>query len=343
VKRKLFETAFDVPLDTVQGEEATSNKGTFAGPEIEKIWSAVEKVPHAHVDEHSIRNFIAVTKRPSNNTLGTYDPTNREISIDKASTTTTEKTYDGGTEMTEEQAIAAAGSQADFHTLDNNHQLNKNAQGMYTFRQDDINEFSATVLHEVGHAVDAMLGNKTELVYDLAGWKRFGIDNFEAWAAELGGWELVSSPDQEKIATAWKTWLAGGAKGSVADLVPHAHPAVSEDYALKGVGVIRLAHTKNLPTGVDGPKNLHLMVRAQELYTLSQRGLDAAPTAYALTTPEEYFAECYSVYYSQFVETDGKTPKGQLVVPWIKTWMDKNVDTIGHNPMSAHFSRSKSS
>ena len=71
----------------------------------------------------------------------------------------------------------------------------------------------------------------------------------------------------------------------------------------------------------------------QEFLSLSPKAYHASPSAYALTAPEEYFAECYANYYREFdgtPETAGK--KGASLVPWIKDWFDKNIDTVGHNP-----------
>jgi hypothetical protein len=44
-------------------------------------------------------------------------------------------------------------------------------------------------------------------------------------------------------------------------------------------------------------------------------------------------AECYAHYYREYDGTPATADKkGASLAPWIKTWFDERVDTIGHNP-----------
>ena len=68
-------------------------------------------------------------------------------------------------------------------------------------------------------------------------------------------------------------------------------------------------------------------------FNLSPRALHSTPSAYALTAPGEYFAECYANYYREYDGTPKTAAKkGASLAPWIKTWFDEHVDKIGHNP-----------
>jgi ATPase family associated with various cellular activities (AAA) len=185
------------------------------------------------------------------------------------------------------------------------------------------------------HSVDYMLGAQTKLVYELAGWRKFQHGDFDGWAAELGGWDLVTEPDKKEIRKAWTSWLAGGAKGTLSTLVDGDHPAVATRYAK--VGVVELA-SKEILLDFTLTNGRYAMVNhaSQAWMTITQKGCNAAPSAYALTAPEEYFAECYANYYREFTAAPtSNVTKGATLVPWIKSWFDANVDKAGHNPQRA--------
>lgn len=202
---------------------------------------------------------------------------------------------------------------------------------------------SATLLHELGHAVYHMLGDHPEVIFDLAGWRAHTEADFDGWAAELGGWDTVAPEDQKQIREVWQMWLSSSrgdtAHESVGDMVASTHPAVAKKYA--SVGVVQLAQQKKLvnrkdPAMINGRAAL-VSHAQQRWYTLDKRGLLAAPSDYSLTAPGEYFAECYYLYYRDFDGTpETAEKKGFTLAPWIKKWFDKNVDNTTHNPTSLH-------
>lgn len=212
--------------------------------------------------------------------------------------------------------------------------MERSPDGTYSFEEVvDVEDFSTTALHEVGHAVDFMLGAKTELVYDLAGWKRFEHGDFDAWAIELGDWETVPEPARREIRQVWISWLSGGAKGRVAELVDSLHPLHDMRYAT--VGAVALAHRDGVGDQLSAVNGRHAMGKPthQSWFTLSRKGYNAAPSLYSLTAPEEYFAECYANYYREFVAAPKHdVEKGRTLVPWIKRWFDEKIDRAGHNP-----------
>ncbi len=320
--RQLFRITFDTEV------------GAFSRAELDKLWSILELVPHAHVDQHTISSFTGVAGKPDDTTAGVYRPDTQGIELQKDNLTKRDAAeYDNAAPLTEAQAVEALGSRADVDRFVAEGRMTKQPDGLFRFvRQDQLELFSLTVLHEVGHAVDYMLGAKTELIYGLAGWKRFASADFDGWARDLGGWDQVTEPDKKAIRSVWISWLHGGGKGTVADMVDSEHPAVARRYAQ--VGVVELAHLPVMNT-LQPVHDRYAVARHadQEFFSLSAKAYHASPSGYALTAPQEYFAECYANYYREYDGTPQTAPKkGATLAPWIKTWFDTNVDKAGHNP-----------
>jgi hypothetical protein len=321
---ELFEVAFDVRVTN------------FARPELEKLWSTLELVPEAHVDQQSISRLRGMAGNSDTGTAGVYRPETREIEIQKNRLGVKERNqYDQYSRMTEAEVIEALGSKEAVDRFVADGLMVKAADGTYSYVQvQPFESLPHTILHEVGHAVDYMLGASTELVYGLAGWKRFNSSDFDSFAAQLGGWNDVTEPDKAEIRKVWVSWIHGGGKDPIADMVRHDHPAVATRYG--HVGVVKLARLgldlMGRHTLFDGQYIMGSFVK-QTFYTLTPKGHNAAPSAYSLTAPEEYFAECYANYYREYdgtPATGGK--KGATLAPWIKTWFDTNIDNVGHNP-----------
>lgn len=333
---KLFEITFDTRLlpftkKGTHGQPDTIEK--FERKELDKLWAVLELLPPAHVDQKSIEHFQSIPHSPDNNTAGVYDPQTQGIALQKGKLTAKDASaYDHGQRLTQAQAIHALGSQADLQRFLAEGLMVDNHDGTFSFkRQDTIETYPHTILHEVGHAVDAMMGSATELVYKLAGWKRFSVNDVDGWAAELGGWDAVSEPDKHEIRKAWKLWLNGGGKGTLAQLVGTEHVALAPRHA--SVGIVKAARLDL--DSFELVNGLYTMAShsLQSFLTLTERGHDAAPSAYALSAPAEYFAECYAFYYDGFDGSPASAArKGRTLAPWIKTWMDTKVDAIGHNP-----------
>jgi hypothetical protein len=69
------------------------------------------------------------------------------------------------------------------------------------------------------------------------------------------------------------------------------------------------------------------------MYSVPVTTMHSAPTAYAMTAPAEFFAECYMSYYLSYDGTPQTAPrKGELVAPWIKRWFDAHIDRLGESP-----------
>lgn len=323
MQRSLFAVTFDTPVTKLSRAE------------VEKTWSVLERLPEAHVDQKSIAAFVGTDGGIDNGTLGVYYPENKDIKLQQGHVDkkTTGGVYDTGVSMTEDQAIEALGSRDDLARFVAENRLVRNPDNTYSFiPPQEIEVFPQTILHEVGHAVDYMLGARTDFIYEIAGWKQFSISDFDGWARELGGWDQVTADDQRQIRALWVSWLNGGTDASVAGMADRDHPINARQYM--SVGAVRLAHESNpsLATLVGRGAG---MARSsdQAFYSMSQKAYNAAPSAYALTAPAEYFAECYANYYRDFDGTQKTAQnKGASLAPWIKRWFDANVDRAGHNP-----------
>ncbi len=129
------------------------------------------------------------------------------------------------------------------------------------------------------------------------------------------------------------SWMsaAGGADSTpaigIGELVPADHPAVAARYARNNT---KTTSKSPAPFGDRAAIYDH---QRQRFMTVSMRAVHVAPSAYALSAPGEYFAECYAHYYRELDGTAATaSTKGASLAPWIKNWFDTNVDTLGHMP-----------
>jgi hypothetical protein len=323
IHAEMFEMTFDVEL--------AREKVPFTRPELDKIWTVMELVPHAHVDQKSISSFKPMAES-ANGTKGIYYPDSKQIGLQTGQLGVKDATqYDLANRMTEAQAIEAVGSKDNLTRFVNEGRIIE-TNGMYEWQYiQNLDAFSHAILHEIGHAVDYMLGAQTELIYELVGWKRFHTSDFDQWAKSLGGWDSVTDPDKKQIRDVWISWLQAGGSGKVADLVDPEHPAVAKKYA--HVGVVQAASIQfgQLPMLVG---NVWVNREQRAFMTLSMKGYNATPSVYALTAPAEYFAECYANYYREYDGTPKTAAnKGANLAPWIKSWFDTHIDKLGHNPI----------
>lgn len=319
--------------------------GKISGASIERIWTTLERIPELHISEGTVQQMIGFDGAGSN-TGGEYD--NGSIDVRDGMLDQSGVQFGDRQGMkawtTKQETMQNLGlDEKQFELWLDDHRLTKtNVDGVDKFKLATTYEKDAlmpTLLHEVGHGVAHMLGNKSELLFDLAGWKAFSEAEFDDWAKELGGWGSVEPDDQKQIKEAWMMWLSSSrgdtAHESVGDMVRKDHPAVHKKYS--GVGVVKLAQDKGMANRFDphlfGDRAAFVSHEQQRWYTMSKRGLVSAPSAYALKAPAEYFSECYAVYYRDF---DGNPKnadqKGRALAPWIKEWFDKNVDNVTHNP-----------
>ncbi len=331
--RQLFEVRFNTPITG------------FQGTELEHIWGLLERVPDAHITERTVSIISGAAVGPTSGGAGAYQPEDQSIVVGQGLGKQSSSEYDrsGNTaRMTEAQAIDALGSKEIVARFVSEQRLTLDPKTQtYAFAEQNPNMLTVTMLHEIGHSVDAGIGGHTELVYGLAGWKTYPEAEFDQWATELGGWSSVSAPDKLKIREAWMSWMSSSSAVDsappigVGELVPADHPAVASRYA--SVGVVKLARnntkTSSKSPAPFGDRAAICDHQRQRFMTVSMRAVHVAPSAYALSAPGEYFAECYAHYYREFDGTPATAnTKGATLAPWIKDWFDSNVDTLGHMP-----------
>jgi hypothetical protein len=70
----------------------------------------------------------------------------------------------------------------------------------------------------------------------------------------------------------------------------------------------------------------------QRFYRVPEKTRNSAPSAYSMTAPAEYFAECYAEYYRQYTGPGTEDKKGGRLAGWIKGWFDHNIDNLEYNP-----------
>jgi hypothetical protein len=203
---------------------------------------------------------------------------------------------------------------------------------LFRVKAQSFDLFTQIVLHEVGHAVDSMLGERTPPVYDFAGWREFSEADFDKWAGEMGGWDAIEARDKKAIQLAWAD--AARANTGVDKLVDETHPARAARYAKTGIVATARAGKKFDHTERVEHNGRVFVVRAPNLlYSLDANAAHSAPSVYSLYAPPEYFAESYVEYYRA---VDGKpgsaARKGGSLPTTVKTWFDKNVDTLRYDP-----------
>ncbi len=320
--------------------------GKISGAAIERIWTTLERLPESHISEGTVQQLIGFDGTGTT-TGGEYDNGSIDVRdglLDKPDLVRFGDRQGLKAWTTKEETMKNLGlDEKAFEEWLRDQRLTKtDVDGVDKFKLTTTIQPDAlmpTLLHEVGHGVAHMLGNKSELIFDLAGWKAFSEAEFDDWAKELGGWGSVDPDDQKQIKEVWMMWLSSSrgdtAHESVGDMVPQDHPAVNKKYS--GVGVVKLAQGKEMANRYDphlyGDRAAFVSHEQQRWYTMSKRGLVSAPSNYALKAPAEYFSECYAIYYRDF-DGDPKNAdqKGRALAPWIKEWFDKNVDSVTHNP-----------
>lgn len=324
--RKLFEIRF-----------GTRMTPTFTHAELTKLWAMLERVPDAHIEMGAVQGFT------ESKTLGGYsglysggdhriDLEDNLINANKPA-----QMFDQQNELTREQLVAAYGYddvQIQARIAHGQLEERKTAKGTrYVIKPVATKLLDSTVLHEIGHAVDDMLGERTELVYGLAGWREFGESDIDELARDLGNWDKVKPDDQERIKDAWAVWLNSRTDDGLDKFVPENHPALAEKY--KGVGIVELARKKQSPDihmGLFKGKFTITNHKYQRVYRVPDKTRNASPTSYSLTAPQEWFAECYAEYYREYQGPGTEDKKGGHLAGWIKGWFDQNIDTLKYNP-----------
>jgi hypothetical protein len=325
---------------------------SYTKAEVVKLWTTLERLPPAHVQELAVsgfREFKAGT-RPYE---GVYAPGDRGISIEegmidkKTENPVYDRTDEASTKMSRDdvkRAFQLDDKQVDQWVHDG--RLAREGDAYTVTAKSQPDRFTGTALHEVGHAVDAMLGSNTELVYKMADWHQFGDADFDAWATELGGWDRVAPEDKKQIREAWTMWAnssqgAGRPAKELESLLGDQHPA-RDTKKYGGVGVIDFGMDPDGRGHSGAPfirngRAFMMHGAYQQRYSIPLTTMHVSPSVYSLTAPAEWFAECYMTYYLTYdgtPKTSGE--KGKLLAPWIKKWFEEHIDKVGHNPMRGH-------
>jgi hypothetical protein len=326
VLRMLFKARFGTVVDA-----------SFPLDETKRLWSVVVRLPPAQVNQKVIQGF---THGPiGDSASGLWADNQVVLHNNPKKLEGNDSTFEDSPELTaaeiqkyyglDDKQLAKASDKTGWITHEN---------GKYKVkRTDDFAQFDATVLHEVGHSVDQLLGDHTEVIYGIGGWKRYGVDQFEDWAKDMGALDGVTGKDRVEIIRAWKDALRAGK--SVADMVDENHVARSKKYAHDPL-VIAASAGKSFNYKEAPRPTFHGRVFTTNGYWLNsvpKQTADVAPSQYAMSAPPEYFAECYVEYYRGYhgtPETNDK--KGGHLASWIKEWFTKHVDSIRFSPDRLH-------
>jgi hypothetical protein len=317
--RKLFETRFDVTVEA------------FDVDETKKLWAIVARLPPGQFDQKAVNKVVEKDIAA----LGQW--AKPDIEIDNESERFAGKfdtSYDEGQKLTLDQVkriygltddqVATASADGGWLTED---------QGKYTVNPiEDNPQFDSTVLHEIGHSIDTMLGDKTELVFGLAGWKAYGLGDFEQWANDMNGLDGIDTASKPRVVEAWKQAIH--TNRPVKDMVDVDHPALASSSSSP---LVKEAQKGKLFSYTDADKEVYadrVCIRnGLQLFSLTQQAYLSAPSQYSLYAPAEYFAECYVEYYRGYDGTPAtEKAKGGRLPPWIKDWFTINVDKIRLNP-----------
>lgn len=329
VIRKLFSIRFGVSMTD-----------TFDTPHAKKLWTTLKRLPPAQVNQQAVNEF---TIKASPGAAGYWSDPNIVISNDETdfvrpnekgeAAEVMDTTYDNATLMSEAEMKRGFGfDDATWaKAIDPVTGWVEKVGSQFRMKKIEFSKFDSTVLHEVGHSIDTLLGERTDLVFSLGGWKNYGIDDVEQWADDMHALDGVRGADRAKIVEAWKQAFHAGT--SVRSMVDDDHPAVSSRY--KDVPLVA--------AGRDGSDFSHKEKRAVggrvgltgnnqgTIAHVPKMTADTAPSEYSLSAPGEFFAECYAEYYRGFTGANPEAKGGKLA-RWIKEWFDHNVDKIELNP-----------
>jgi len=320
--RRLFQIRFDVTIEDTYDLTRTTD-----------LWNALRRLPPAQVNQKRIESFVRKELGPT--TPGLWSDPNIVMNTDEAMLNKDDEGYDDTPALTKAQIMSYYGlDEAAFtKAIDKKNGFIEQVGASYKVKKVHVRTFESTVLHEVGHSIDSLLGERTELVFDIAGWKNHGVDEVEKWADDMGALAGVKGKQKQQIVEAWRQALR--AVQPVKNMVPPDHPAVDKD----------LAHVPLVKAALDGTL-FNYRERRQvgdrvavtgtnqgTIATVPIATADVAPSQYSMSAPGEFFAECYVEYYRGYdgtAKTNDK--KGGNLPPKYRSWFDANVDKIELNP-----------
>lgn len=206
--------------------------------------------------------------------------------------------------------------------------------------------FDHTVRHEVGHAVDAAMGGRTALCFNMAGWYEYHegqaeqFINDQSGFVDDGGGAALTAPEKASIVSAARAFMNSGDSRiagpgrSMIDMLP-------DDHILKTRPDIRFAQALNATGGTmhytnaydDGTHTWSINYYYQRWMKVKSTAANSAPRDYTLFAPAEYFADMYAEFYRGYDGTPATEPAlGGNVPAAVKTWLMNNVHTIGYDP-----------
>jgi hypothetical protein len=326
VLRLLFKARFGTVVDA-----------SFPLAETKRLWKVVARLPPAQVNQKVIHKF---THEPiGDSASGLWDHENVVLHEDR-------KKLEGKDSSFEDSPELSAAEIKNYYGLDDKALAKASAKdgwishvnGKYKVKENrDVAEFDATVLHEVGHSVDTLLGERTDVIFGAGGWRQYGVDQFEDWAKDMGALNGITGKDRADIIRAWKDAIRAGT--SVAEIVDEKHVARSKTYANDPLVIAANSGTRFHYKEAPRPTFQGRVFTTNGVYLSSvpKQTADVAPSQYAMSAPAEYFAECYVEYYRDYrgtPETNHK--KGGHLASWIKEWFTKHVDSIRFSPDRLH-------
>ncbi len=327
VLRLLFEVRFGFPVND-----------TFSATQLHAMYATLARLPDGHVQAGRIQHLERGNVGAQASGLwwgptGTIAITNQDHRLEEDDVTPDRRSW-----MTRQQVTDSYGfddAQFAAQVAAGHFEEQATDRGTeYRIAQVSTDRLTATMLHEVGHAVDEILGSHTELIFGLAGWRQHAPDDFDTIATLAGGWDKVAADDKPAIAQAWRDATFSGR--AIKDLVTGDHPALAARYEKAGVGVVADARAG---TAYDHRERVthgdHVFVRTPgaAFCTLPLRTAQVAPSDYSLNAPAEYFAECYVEYYRDVDGSpEGQRKKGGALPTWIKQWFDAHVDRVRFDP-----------
>lgn len=311
--------------------------GNYNQAEMGRLWTLMQRLPSAHVEQFAVKDFVSEPSKKE--VLGLYG--SQGIALYDKLLDVDDQTLYGEDEgvpraqfqqihgLTDEQFEKKLGKSIEEREVE--------GAKVYVQKAVPIDAFTAVALHEIGHAVDDMMGQRTELAFGMAGWREHASAEFDEWAEMLGGWDRVPQAARVKIREAWQMFLnsSGSIDGldrSVASMCSPEHPI--RDPKLRGVGVVDMAmagKTGHRDPYFAGGRMWIINHHRKTWLSANEDAMRASPSDYGRSAPAEFFAECYVDYYRNY---DGKNPskKGGKLAPWIKDWFDTNVDNLTFNP-----------
>jgi hypothetical protein len=301
------------------------------GMEIHKLWNVLARLPPAQVNQEVIKQFVET--KDIGKASGAWD----------GSDVLLKENMESEDSMFNRTPLLTADEVKRYYGLEGAALAQASKKGGWIKQVGDkyqvrpvnhLDQFTNTVLHEVGHSVDTMLGNRTEVVFGVGGWRVYGIDQVESWATDMGGLDRIPEPDRSKIVEAWRRALRTGE--SIKSMVDADHPALSNAYAHSPLVQAALAdETFDYEKTLRESKGRVWITGNNLGYLCSvpKATADVAPSIYAMSAPQEFFAESYVEYYRTYDGTpDTEANKGGKLATWIKDWFTKNVDTLRLNP-----------